>query len=191
MPSTTFSIAAGADDAYANSTSPATYGSLAYNAHNSTLSSVIVDRSLSSSQFHQSVGLLQFDTSSLPDNAAITSATLRVYPNFLSFVNSRSLVGEYFTWNSTSGDWTVTAPGSPILSKALSTFTTGVTNDISVTDFSGISKTGTTYLRLQISGGQPTGNNTLWFDSFESSNPEAKLIVTYNLGADLVGMVGI
>lgn len=192
MPTSTFSIAAGADDARAYSNFPATYAAQVYSAHDTTGLAQGPQRGASGGTFYTDVGLLRFNTSALPDTAVITAATLKLYMLSFSNANSRNLVGEYYAWTgSASSDWTLTAPASPILSFSLSSLVASVTNDIALTDFSGISKTGNTSIRLHVSGGQPAGDNTCNYWTYESSNPEPQLAVTYTLGTDLVGMAGI
>lgn len=188
-----FDITVSGNDAQALSTSSATYAGLAYSSHPSTNTNIGPNRVLSGGFYWNYVDLLKFDTSTLPDNDNVTAATLRIFVVSVSNANSRSIVGEYFTWDGTSGDWTLTAPASPVLSVPLSSITAGsVSNDLPFTDFSGISKTGNTFLRLHISGGQPTGVNSISYSAFDhATNPAPRLIVTHEPGADLVGMAGI
>lgn len=192
MPTPTFSITTGANDAKAGSNFPATYASLVYSAHDSTSLAQGPQRTTTGGVFANDVGLLRFDTSALPDGAVITAATLKLYGFSFKNDNSRSLIGDYYAWTgSSSADWTLTAPASPILSAALSSLTAGANNNVALTDFSGISKTSNTSIRLHISGGQPAGENEFLYHTYESSQPEPQLEVTYTLGTDLVGMAGI
>lgn len=184
MASTTFSIAASGDDGEVLSSS-ASYPPASASGTDDSTADLDVLRWLSGGTYAIRTGHLRFDTSSLPDGDAINSATLKLHIKTVANDDSRNLVFEYYDWGSSisNGDWTATAPASPVATIALSSLTTSAVNNITITDLSGISKTGYTYFRIHISGGQPTGLNWVQMASFDDvTNPEPQLVVNYGTG---------
>jgi hypothetical protein len=125
--------------------------------------------------------LLRFDTSSLPDNATVTAATLKVRVNAKTDADNRNLVGEWYPasqWPIDAADWTLN-PGTTALAGAdVTAIATGATSSFALQGLGSISKTGFTGLRLGIDGGQPSGDNYVQLSALESGNP-AQLVVTY------------
>ncbi|MFY9586947.1 MAG: PA14 domain-containing protein [Actinomycetota bacterium] len=119
-----------------------------------------VQRSYYSSQFHVSVGLQRWNTSSIPDTAVIQLARIDLWSVATSNDNGRYLTADWYSaWPIDAADWTATAQtsasGSPgwdlgALYDGPFTLVNGAAN---------VSKTGYTGLRFHISGGQPTGTN--------------------------------
>lgn len=194
MASATFNIAADGDDGAVEQTG-ATYPP---STNTFTTGSVLVSRSKPSG-YSVEVGLLKWDTSSLPDGATITAATLRGWCQDKASTDNLSLTADWYNWGAAvdSADWTNTPGTSAHAGTALSAITLGADNDFALVNPAGnVSRTGTTYLRLHISqrasDAAPTGNNYVQLASHEHATlVEARLIVTYNLGGSLVGMVGI
>lgn len=148
-----------------------------------TSSGVYVARSYSSmvsNPYTVNVGLLQFDTSALPDTATRQSASLSIYVTARKNVNNRNLRGEWYAWDGTSADYTVDASSGitafdvPLSSIALAT------NEIPLANLNQISLTGLTYLRLHITGGAPGSTNYIIFAATRNTGyPEATLALTY------------
>lgn len=157
---------------------------------------VDVERTLDVSYFVVN-GLVRWDTSSLPDNAVVSAATLRIWVNSRTSANSLNLTAGWYAWDGTSSsDYTSTPETSALAGTALSSITTGASNDFILLSPASVSLSGYTSLRFHISqraaDAAPTGINQLQFRSFDhATDPEPQLIVTYELGGDLIGMVGI
>ena len=129
------------------------------------------------------VPLLRFDTSSLPDNATVTSAKLRLHVTGKADDDNRSLVGEWYpssNWPIDPTDWTQTTGTSALVGADLTGIAVGTSNELNLSGVAAISVSGYTGLRLGISGGQPSGDNYLQIAALEhASNPEPQLVVTY------------
>lgn len=148
-----------------------------------TSSGVYIARSYSSTvtnPYTVNVGLLQFGTSDLLDTATRESASLSIYVTARKNVNNRNLRGEWYAWNGTNADYTVdgssglTAFDVPLSSIALAT------NEIPLTNLGQISLTGSTFLRLHITGGAPGSTNYIIFAATrDTTYPEATLALTY------------
>lgn len=131
-------------------------------------------------------GLLRFDTSGLPDDATITGATLSVWCATYSRTDALNVVFEYFDFASTNSDYAVNPTGTvaaTVLHSSLGPV--NANNQIPLTDFSGISKTGNTSFRVHLTGGTPTASNWYYFAALEHTTlAEAQLIVTYTTDLD-------
>lgn len=190
MPTMTFNVAASADDGSATGIVATAYPPPAATS-NVTETSTQVKRSVATSIYTVTVGLLRWNTATLPAGATITSATLRIQLGSKAVTDGRSLVAEWYAasnWPIDTGDYTTTAPTTPAATLAISSITNAALNDLVFTDLSGINPTGYTGVRLQISGGQPTGNNQVNFSTFDhATDPEPQLIITYTLLVQLSG----
>lgn len=125
--------------------------------------------------------VLQFDTSGIPDDATLQAAFLDLNPPSCGSADARSLVGEYYAGALSTAAHTANISGTACFaSKAISTITAGQMLSLPMTNISNISKTGVTKLRLQVSGGSPTGANWVGISGFESNR--ATLRVTYTIG---------
>lgn len=189
MPTSTFSIASDINDAYVYKSSgiypPAASASL------TDAGSVIDIHRSWDVNYIISNGLLAWNTSSLPDDATVQSAILRVFIKFKSSANSRTITADWGPLAFTATDYSETAQTGALSGVTITSLVSSATNDITLQNVSNISKTATTYLRLHVSGGQPTGLNNVQIASFADTFTEPQLIVTYGLGADLIGAVGI
>jgi hypothetical protein len=182
----TFSVAAGGDDGSVKASSmggSGLYPPSESPSANASASGVGIRRSGPSfGGFEVRVGLLRFDTSGLPDGATITSAKLRLYVTDATSANSRSLVAEWYpvsSWPIDAADYAATAASTALAGTAIASLTTNASNTFVLQNLGSVSTTGATALRLHISGGQPSGENAVWFASFEDSSPEAQLEITY------------
>jgi hypothetical protein len=127
--------------------------------------------------------LLRFDTSGLPAGATITSATLKLYVNRSSNGDSRNLVADWLptaVWPLTAADWSLNETGTALAPTSISSIATGAYDSFPLTGLANISTSGYTTLRLQIDGGQPSGDNYVQFASYQdSSAPKPQLVLTY------------
>jgi hypothetical protein len=187
MALSTFQPAASADDQSVSKTS-GTYppsGSVT----RTTTSTAVVARTFSGVDHTVTNILLRFNSSALLDATPINSATLRLYVSTRSNANSRNLVGEWYTWDGTSDTDHTATPSSTAFSVSLASLTTGAYNDITLTTPTNVSSTGTTYLRLHIDGGQPSGANDVTIRTFDLGSNLPQLVVDQGatVGATLSG----
>lgn len=146
--------------------------------------SVWIARSLIGATYYTSNGYFRFDTSSIPDTATITAATLRVYQESITVNNddSRSITGDWYDFGGTdtSADWADTGTAA-FAAIGISTLNGVGDKDISLLNpDANVNKSGFTGIRTHITGGQPTGNNDVYLAANEhASNPAARLLVTY------------
>ncbi len=129
-------------------------------------------------------GLIRIDTSSLPDNAQISSATLTIYTVGKADGDARGLIGSWYSaanWPIDAADWTLDAGTSALTGTPLSTLATNTTATLSLQNPGQISTTGQTALRLGLSGGAPSKDNYLQIAARDGSKPPAKLTITYTL----------
>jgi hypothetical protein len=176
----TFTLAAGGDDGDVT-VRAGTYPPSAAADSNSSGTVFTAARRFVLSSYQVFDGLLRFDTSSLPDNATVTAATLKLWVNAKTDADNRNLVGEWYPaaqWPIDGADWALN-PGNTALAGAdVTAIATGATSSFALQNLSSISTTGLTGLRLGIDGGQPAGDNYVQFATLESGKP-AQLVVTY------------
>jgi hypothetical protein len=181
-----YSICAGAggDNAQAASTAPSTYASLIFNQCFVGPPNIGVSRSFTGSTYADNNGLLQWDTSALPDTAVVTSATLTVWVVTVDNTDARSFQGEWFNWGAScdAADWTLSA-ASTAFSAPNSSIVTNAANTIPLSGVLGnINLSGRTSVRLHESGGPPTGNNRVVVAGYaNTSQAGPRLQVCYAL----------
>jgi glucose/arabinose dehydrogenase/PKD repeat protein len=150
---------------------------------NTAGTAVTVARRLAHTGFEVYTGLLRFDTSSIPDDATVTAATLRVQVTARQSSDGRSLAGEWYdaaNWPIDAGDYALNNSGSALAGSPLAGITVGIANDFALSGLGSIAKTGFSALRLHLDGGQPAGDNYLLFASFDHGTlTEPQLVVTY------------
>jgi hypothetical protein len=175
---------AGSDNAQAASTTPTTYSNVAFGQCWVGTANIGVSRSFTGSTYAVNNGLLQWDTSALPDTAVVASATLTVSVSAVDNADARSFQGEWFNWGAScdASDWTVSAAGTAF-SAPNSGIVANADNVFALTGLLGnINLSGRTYVRLHESGGQPTGNNRVVFAGYaNTSQPGPRLQVCYVL----------
>lgn len=178
-----FTIATGSDDA--SVVGVGVSWPPAFTTANATQTFVAPSNSFSSPNYTFDVTLLRWDTSSLPDNAIITSAVLRLYMTGRSTVHAGpyTLKGEWYTFDGSaaSNDYTTTVSNNAHVGTDMDFFTTPLSYDYALQNLTNISLTGYTGIRLFMDGPQPTGDNYLSYDSFETAGgtPEPQLVVNY------------
>jgi glucose/arabinose dehydrogenase/PKD repeat protein len=177
----TFSVLASGDDGNVTargSTYPPT-GNPAVNVSGSVLTA---GRRFAFGGYETMVGLMKFDTSGLPDNATVTSATLRLTVSGKADADNRNLVGEWYAavhWPIDAGDYTPGSTGGAF-GVDVTSLSAGAGNSLALAALSSISTTGATGLRLTIDGGQPVGDNYVQIAAFDHPTlAEPQLVVTY------------
>ena len=149
-----------------------------------TYSAYFTQKSLSAGLYTVAIDLADWDTSSLPDFATNLRCTLSdfVSSGTVRHVDDRDLTADWFDWSpaADSTDWTATAGTDALAGHALSLIPDNGTTDIPLDNCDGVDAAGTTYLRLHVSGGRPTGQNqVVWFG--QPANPLC-LKIEYDLG---------
>ena len=184
----TFSVVADGDDGDVTSANPFSQGyppggSAAPNASGSVLTA---GRRAAFGDFEVNVGLVRFDTSGLPDGATVTSATLKVFVTATRDDDNRDLVGEWYgasSWPIDAGDYSLSSTGSALAGSDITALVKNDVNSFVLSGLSSVSTTGSTGLRLHVSGGQPAGDNYVQLAALENpSKPEPQLVVSYSTG---------
>jgi hypothetical protein len=158
---------------------------------NTSSAYLFASKSFVGPQYQVHNALMKWDTSSLPDAATVTAATLRVFSPASSNSNtdSRNLTGDWYNWDSQKAGCDKTDSTASGGNDAIAGVSIGAIlfdyNTFSLTDSAGfphISVTGSTYLRLNVSGGQPTGQNIVWLASRDNTQVAGPaLIVDYDI----------
>ncbi|MDQ4142143.1 MAG: hypothetical protein M3198_00100 [Actinomycetota bacterium] len=194
-PTTTFRITATGDDGYLSayggySYSPACDPNLGW--HPTSPMVFVYKGRNSSGQFNVHNGFTKWDTSSLPDDAVIDAATLRLAVDDAESPEGRNLTADWYNWSRiecsdfSESAQTTALQGVPLNAIADSPNGTFAINDFVLSGYgANVSRTGYTGLRLHVSGGQPTAENFIKFASLEATypeiNPPAQLVVTYTI----------
>jgi len=187
MPTIDFDIAPGTDDSsayfFGDATWPPNGGSF---AHDAGAGSMSISKTDEGATYAQDWALMRWDTSSIPDTATITDATLRVWIGLINDTDNLSIVGDYYDFGGeppVAGDWIETASPSIFTAQDISAFSSAALRTWTLTDLTGINKTGYTGIRLTLSTGTPTGANWVGIDTYEStSHEQPRLSVTYTAG---------
>lgn len=125
--------------------------------------------------------LMKWDTSSLPDTAVVTGATLRFSNEFAADDgDARNITGDWYVWVNTNADWSQTAL-TTAFSVDLTTVAAVGSRDITLSNArDNVSVTGTTGLRLHIDGVQPNFANAPYIASGNHATlDKPQLIVDY------------
>jgi hypothetical protein len=128
--------------------------------------------------------LLRFDTSALPDGATVTSATLEVHVTAKADANNRALQAEWYpasNWPVDAGDFSLDSTGSALAGADITGIGAGQVNSFALSGLGVVSTTGSTALRLHVSGGQPAGDNYVQMAAFEHSAPQARLVLAWTV----------
>lgn len=187
MPTATFSIASSADDQLLfNDTSTGYNVTGTLSRSTNDLGMYAARSQYGPSTFRVLVGLMRWDTSSIPDGATITGATLRLY-YYATGANTNALsnTGDWYVFDGTdANDYSHAA-----LTTAFSGFDASAggfgSYDIALSNAAtNVSTSGYTGIRMHMSqraaDAAPTGANEWYFSSWDhATNPEPQLIVAY------------
>jgi hypothetical protein len=183
-PTTTFSMSTSGDDGYVaggGSSYPPSW-----NTTSTGNSYIHTERSKLSTTYFIANALLRWNTSSIPDDARLSSTSPQVtlYVTNQINTNSRSLTADWYSsWPIDATDYSTTAQTSALSAQSLSTFGINTTNWVNLGNHNGVSQTSYTGLRLHVSGGSPTGDNYLEFRSYDWGAGAPQLTVDYFLNA--------
>lgn len=143
-------------------------------------------------EYRIAVALMRWNTSALPDNAILQSASLQCTTTSaydppldegIFDQEGRSLTADWYTaWPLDDADYSVAPETSALAGVLLSDLTPGALNTIPLDNTNGVSTTGYTGLRLHISGGIPTGFSIFLCAAFghDTFDPP-EFVVTYSL----------
>ena len=178
-----FAIATGNDDAVVGVDGDATYPGTANSIVN-TDTKIRVEKADYGATFTVRSGLLRWDTSSIPDDATIEAAILRIaHDNENDSANARSITAEWYAFDGSAalGDWTSTVGTDAHAGRTIASLISNTDQDFLLLDAdANVNKSGYTGLRLHVSGGEPTLINYYDFASIEHASLEpARLIVYY------------
>jgi hypothetical protein len=188
MTTVQFAVAANGDDVYVRGTNtfypPTTI--TADPADPPDRSYFYVERGKFGADYFVDVAALRFETSSLPENATITQAVLRFRVTARVNADGRSITADWYSsanWPIGTGTYTATAGTDAHAGTSISSLTAGADNDLVLLNpAANINLSGYTGLRLHISGGIPTGDNSVAIVAFENTTfVEPRLIVTYTV----------
>jgi hypothetical protein len=178
-----FSVGAGGDDGNVGASSAPLYPPSVAAVGSSSGSVFTAGRRFVFGGYDVYTGLVRFDTSSLPDDATVTGATLRLFVTRTADADGRNFVGEWYdaaSWPIDGGDYALSSTGSALSGADVTLIRAGASNDFALSGLGSVSKTGLTGLRLHVDGGQPTGDNVVQVASSENSSyPKPQLIITY------------
>lgn len=150
---------------------------------------LFVSKTFVTPNYFEDISVVRFDTSSIPDDAVITSARLKWWVDNKND-NSQGFVleADYYDFGGTptvSGDWIQTVAANILDSLPLASVLSGW-NVQELSDISGINKSGYTGIRLALNAAAtPTGNNTLEISGFAAGlgHPLVQLDVDYTVSA--------
>lgn len=184
MPEVVFEVPSSGSDGYVYgdaSSYPPGYDGILIDSN-----SVTVGRTYSSSWYWIHVGLLRFDTSSLNDACVVVSAKLRLYVTVRTSDDGRNFTGEWYDPGTIGPEDYTTVASETAFSVPVLSLGTGAYQEIPLADARNrVSKTGYTGLRLHISGGQPTGDNSVGFRSYDYGSNRPQLVVVYSYPINL------
>ncbi len=182
MPRTTFSITAIANDGYAQKSGSAVYPPNTTAFEQTSDVFVQTEKSFVTPNYSVFCGLLRFDTASLPDDATITAATLRLWIDAMANANARSLVAEWMTDGAiAAADYVDDVGTNAHAGTTLASLTAFASNDLALTNLSNINRTGFTKIRIGVTGSTPTGENVMYIAALDHATlAEPQLIVDYN-----------
>ena len=195
-PTTTFDITAGGNDGHSeDATAPLLYADVACDAALTTDTTQFVSRFFTGAAYAISNGHLRWDTSAIPDNATVTSASLRLYVvSKVDSADARSLVADWNDFGAalTCADWVHDALSDAHAGTTIAAISTGQNNSLALSNLSNVSITGFTGIRLHISGGQPTASNRVEIAYFDDPGLDPpQLSVTYTLAEIVMIAPGI
>lgn len=192
MPIQSFTIQVASDDGsgYYSSTNtwppnPPAAGSTWVDEPGALLLAVKEDDPAGPPDYYAEICCMRWDTSALPDDATITGATLKLRLVSVVTTLTRNVEGTYYDFGgepTVAADWILSAPASIFTPVDVAGLTVGAVNNFDLTDLTGISLSGYTGIRLNISGDAAPVNNksAARFASYEDpSLPAPQLDVTY------------
>lgn len=182
-----FPVAASADDAEINSDLSFSYPPVFAIKTSATVSTTITRKATSFPQYQIISWYGRFDTSSIPDTAQVTSASITCTVGAtVDGDGDRSLIFEWFNWETIGGrHYEDVAQASAHTGTAIASLTSGA-SIFNLTNLHNINKAGYTGLRGNISGGIPSAINQVNIlnedDAVEGN--ECSLSVTYTAPKD-------
>lgn len=132
--------------------------------------------------FDFNLSLMRFNTSSLPDNATVTAATLKLYVTSTMNESNRNFQCEYYSaWPIDAGDYTTSPGNNAHAGTNITALAPSAYNSLALINLPNISLTGYTGFRCSVSGGQPDGLNRAYVRSYDAGANVPWLQVTYTV----------
>jgi hypothetical protein len=198
MPTDTFSVAASGDDGFVSRDGTGEYpptGTITATTNTSSDFGGQVRKTINTGvTFSQiQVGLFQFNTAALADDATVTAAVFRFSVTSLATDDARDLNFEYYDLGASIGteDYAenVGTTAAQVAAATWQAWPTTGTVDVSLSNLSGINKTGFTGIRVGIDGGAPSDPSQTRINIAEldhTTRDEPKLLVTYTAGSSVL-----
>ena len=189
-PTTTFTLAASADNGHVGITDSAggwpPAGSVSV-FEGGQSNEIRVNGHLLAPNTQNFKGLMRWDTSSIPNDARILSATLRIYALDFESVDGKTLSADWYTaWPIDADDYVFAAQTGAFSGLAISSVPNNADKDVALSaPEANISKTGYTGLRVHVSTETPTGRNGGIWAAFGHAQAAPRLIVEYDTGMPL------
>ncbi|HEX2057028.1 MAG TPA: hypothetical protein VHI71_01555 [Actinomycetota bacterium] len=180
-PSTVFHEAVSTDDGWVHEWGPSYPPTNCSGFNDAT---VWAYRGYNGSQYATINAFMRWHTGSLPDNATVSMAVLRMVVAGRESPDGRSLTADWYdAWPLDCADHSETAQANALTGTSISSIPTGTVSEypLSWSQTTGVSLTGYTGLRAHVSGGQPTRENYVSIYEFGNIDgmPEPRLAVTY------------
>ncbi|MBP1684137.1 MAG: hypothetical protein H6Q33_280 [Deltaproteobacteria bacterium] len=171
-PTTTFSVAASADDGTVRGSGSYGYPPPCVNASSTELFLYSQRSYVWPGADFTEYGLVRWNTSSLTSAATVTSASFSATVTARTTPWNRNWQGDWYNWGASVGceDYVGATPIATAFSVPISSLVIG-SNAMALSNVGTISTTGTTYLRLAVDGGAPTSDNYVYLRSFDGSLP--------------------
>lgn len=187
MPTITYDIASNLDQATASRAAASWAGVPTGTFNQGGGATDTFSKSLFGGTYTVHNSLMRWNTASLPDDATVTSAVLKIWVNAKGDPDNVDYACDYYTWGGSpavSGDWEQSSSGDAIATIDATSLTTGAVNNLSFTGLTGISLSG--YFGLRIAPkttAQPTGDNFVDWASVEdgTTGHRPQLQVTYDV----------
>lgn len=183
-----FIIATSDDDSYTSAEGHATWPPSATDATRPLDAAINFERNLTAGEYYLGVGLVRWDTSSLPDDAQIVGAYIKGLITDVFNADSADFGAEWHLFNPADGgaSWTTTAVTDAVAQTAISAAVDDAINAFELVDAdTEINRTGYTGLRFHIvRASAPTGVNAINFASIDETffNKPMELVVIYSTG---------
>jgi hypothetical protein len=152
---------------------------------NTTATAPSCNKNFTTPNYQVTQFLFAWDTSSIPDDATITAAELRLFVTGKSQVDGLTVGARYHnTWDlNPAGDYSLSPTSDAFTGVTIASLTTNADNALTLLNPTSVNKAGNTALHVYIQGTTaPTGSNTFtarFSEDATASGDEPRLVVTY------------
>lgn len=183
---TTFTVGAGTDDGDIYKASSPSYPPSGSATCAMTDTGNFASRGVVVTTYNIRNMLMQWDTSSLSGKTP-TQATLEWDVLDKADTDARNITCDWYNWGAScdSSDYSESAQTGALSGYDITSISVADNQQIVLDNVTGVSTTGTTYLRCHVSGGSPTGSNYIQAAMYEHATKDPpKLIVDWTEGDD-------